>query len=84
MSESLFVFKSNVSGIAKLSPRSNSSWAEFSYIFSFSPPTSTKASSEIAGNEQNLLFNIDRYTLVEYKSIFKTTLEEDDLSGIRP
>ena len=77
--------------IAKLSPRSSSSWAEFSFIFSFSPPTPThpptRASSEIAGNEQNLLFNIGRSTLVEYKSIlkilkkWKTTSMEDDLSG---
>ena len=31
------------------------------------PPPPTRASSEIAGNEQNLLFNIGRSTLVEYK-----------------
>jgi hypothetical protein len=40
--------------IAKLSPRSSSSWAEFSFIVSFSPPTPTphpRASSEIAGTK---------------------------------
>jgi hypothetical protein len=57
--------------VAKLSPRSSSGWAEFSFIFSFSPPTPTQTSSEIAGNEQNLLFNIGRSTLVEYKLILK-------------
>ena len=76
--------------IAKLSPRSSSSWAEFSFILSFSPPTPTphpRASSEIAENEQNLLFNICRSTLEEYKSIlknfkkWKTTSMEEDLSG---
>ena len=51
------------------------------------PPTRT--SSEIAGNEQNLLFNIGRLTLVEYKSIlkflkkWKTTSMEDNLYGRR-
>ena len=53
-------------------------------------PTPTRASSEIAGNEQNLLSNIGRSTLVESKSILKilekgkTTSMEDDLSGRRP
>ena len=39
--------------------------------FPHTPPTPIRTSSEIAGNEQNLLFNIGRSTLVEYKSILK-------------
>ena len=71
--------------------------AEFSFIFSFSSPTPTPtwASSEIAGNEKNLLFNNGRSTLIEYKSILKLlkkwkttfmedTSVEDNLSGRRP
>ena len=59
------------------------------------PPTPTRASSEIAGNEKNLLFNNGRSTLIEYKSILKLlkkwkttfmedTSDEDNLSGRRP
>ena len=50
-------------------------------------PTPTRASSEIAVNERNLLSNIGRSTLVESISILKkgkTTSMEDDLSGRRP
>ena len=62
--------------------------AEFSFNFSFPHPhPPTRASSEIAGNEQNLLSNIGRTTLEESKSFLKiwgkgtTNYMEDDLSG---
>ena len=56
-------------------------------VFMTHPPIhpTPQASIEIAGNEQTLLFNICRSTLVEYKSILKNLKKmEDDLSGRRP
>ena len=58
--------------IAKLSPSSSSSWAELVVIL-ISPthhPT-TRESSEIAGNQPNMLCNICRTSPVEPKPIFK-------------
>ena len=90
---------------AKLSPTwaaqvlAQLSWAEWALILfpPARPPArqSARTSSEIAGNEQNWLFNIGRSTLVEYKSVlnnlkngrqpqWKTTSAEDNLSGRQP
>jgi hypothetical protein len=64
-------------------------------LSAFPHPPHPRTSSEIAGNEQNWLFNIGRSTLVEYKSVlnnlkngrqpqWKTTSAEDNLSGRQP
>jgi hypothetical protein len=63
--------------VAKLSPSSSSSWAELA-LFLISCTATTRASSEIAENDQNLLTNICRSTLVKLKTIEKI---EDDLHG---
>ena len=49
-------------------------------LFSICP---TRNNMEIAGNEQNLLSNICRYTLVELTTILKFWME-DNLNGRRP
>ena len=73
-------------------PQSQLSWAELALIL-FPPAPGrppVRTSSEIAGNERNLLSSICRSTLVELKFGFeklkrwKTTSMEDDLNGRRP
>ena len=62
-------------------------WTSRWFFIPTFPHPPTRTSSEIAGNEQNLLFNIGRSTLVEYTSVlkkWKTTSMEDNLSGRQP
>ena len=67
--------------IAKLSPSQSLRWAELALIL-ISP---TRESSDLAGNQQNMLCNICRSSTVEPKTIckilqiWKTTSMEDDL-----
>ena len=80
---------------AQPNPNSSSSWlAEFSLIliYSYHPAgrPAVRNSSEIDGNQQNLLSNSCRSTLVKQKPVWKylkrwkTTSMEDDLNGRQP
>ena len=81
-------FQNKLSNIVKLSPSSSSSWAELVLFSIYTPthPPPARNSSEIAGNQVNLLCNICRSTPVEPKIIWKKKIEksEEDLHGRRP
>ena len=80
--------KSKVSEFCQAQPKIQVQLEAELALISISP--TPQASSDIAGNGQNLLSNIGRSTLVESNSIlkilkkWKTTSMEDDLSRQQP